>query len=46
MQICSRVIFRQQIKMFDYNNFTMSLMLSFQMHVPKKESCIYSIVQT
>ena len=33
-QICCRVIFRQQIKTFHS-----------KMHVPKKESCIYSTVQ-
>ena len=34
MQICCRVIFRQQIKTFDSNNFTMSLMSSFQNACP------------
>ena len=33
-QICCRVIFRQQIKTFDSNNFTMSLMSSFQNACP------------
>ena len=33
-QICCRVIFRQQIKTFHS-----------KLHVPKKESCIYSTVQ-
>ena len=33
-QICRRVIFRQQIKTFDSNNFTMSLMSSFQNACP------------
>ena len=35
-QICCHVIFRQQIKTFDSNNFTMSLMSSFQNACPWK----------
>ena len=38
------VIFRQQLKTFDSNNFTLSSMFSFQNEWPIKTKAVYTIV--